>query len=206
MVVMGLGERMNDKSRGNGISMLIMIGSIARLPEALFKEFISRLGDAGGGLIMFLGEIVILLLVIAFSIMLVQGTRKVPVQYAKRLVGNKQYGGVRQYIPLKVNAAGVMPIIFAQAIMMVPLIFAKYNSSDVQNFWHIFMDNTGFWYNFVLALLIILFTYFYTALIMNPKQMAEDMKRNNVFIPGVKTGKKTENDLAVNLASVTFPF
>ena len=144
MFVMWLGERMTDKGIGNGISMLIMIGIIARLPEALFKEFVSRLGDAGGGLIMFLGEIVILLLVIAFSIMLVQGTRKVPVQYAKRLVGNKQYGGVRQYIPLKVNAAGVMPIIFAQAIMMIPLIFVRYNS-DVQNFWHIFMDNTGFW-------------------------------------------------------------
>ena len=205
MFVMWLGERMTDKGIGNGISMLIMIGIIARLPEALFKEFISRLGDAGGGLIMFLGEIVILLLVIAFSIMLVQGTRKVPVQYAKRLVGNKQYGGVRQYIPLKVNAAGVMPIIFAQAIMMVPLLFARYNSSDVQSFWHVFMDNTGFWYNFVLALLIILFTYFYTALMVNPKQMAEDMKRNNGFIPGVKPGKKTEEYLDIIMSRITLP-
>ena len=133
MFVMWLGERMTDKGIGNGISMLIMIGIIARLPAALLKEFVSRLNDAGGGLIMFLGEIIVWLLVIAFSIMLVQATRKIPVQYAKRMVGNKQYGGARSYIPLKVNAAGVMPIIFAQAIMMIPIIFASYNTSDVSN-------------------------------------------------------------------------
>ena len=205
MFVMWLGERMTDKGIGNGISMLIMIGIIARLPAALLKEFVSRLNDAGGGLIMFLGEIIVWLLVIAFSIMLVQATLKIPVQYAKRMVGNKQYGGARSYIPLKVNAAGVMPIIFAQAIMMIPIIFASYNTSDVSNFWRAFMDNTGFWYNFVLALLIIAFTYLYTAMIMNPKQMAEDMKRNNGFIPGVKPGKKTVEYIDEIMSRITLP-
>ncbi|HPW89942.1 MAG TPA: SecY family transport protein, partial [Paludibacteraceae bacterium] len=189
----------------NGISMLIMIGIIARFPAAIMQEFISRLGDAGGGLIMFLGEIVVLLLVIAGSILLVQGTRKVPVQYAKRVVGNKQYGGVRQYIPLKVNAAGVMPIIFAQAIMMVPIMIAGFNPEKFNNFMRVFMDNTSFWYNFVFALMIIAFTYFYTAITINPTQMAEDMKRNNGFIPGVKPGKKTAEYIDVIMSRITLP-
>jgi preprotein translocase subunit SecY len=205
MFVMWLGERMTDRGIGNGISMLIMIGIIARFPAAITQEFISRIGDAGGGLVMFLAEIVILLVVIAFSILLVQGTRKVPVQYAKRMVGNKQYGGVRQYIPLKVNAAGVMPIIFAQAIMMVPIMFAGFNSDGVSGFMQAFMDNTGFWYNFVFALLIIVFTYFYTAITVNPTQMAEQMKLNNGFIPGVKPGKKTAEYLDVIMSRITLP-
>ncbi|HQB68634.1 MAG TPA: preprotein translocase subunit SecY [Paludibacteraceae bacterium] len=205
MFVMWLGERMTDKGIGNGISMLIMIGIIARFPAAIMQEFISRLGDAGGGLIMFLGEIVVLLLVIAGSILLVQGTRKVPVQYAKRVVGNKQYGGVRQYIPLKVNAAGVMPIIFAQAIMMVPIMIAGFNPEKFNNFMRVFMDNTSFWYNFVFALMIIAFTYFYTAITINPTQMAEDMKRNNGFIPGVKPGKKTAEYIDVIMSRITLP-
>ncbi|MGM9805954.1 MAG: preprotein translocase subunit SecY [Candidatus Aphodosoma sp.] len=205
MFVMWLGERMTDRGIGNGISMLIMIGIIARFPAAVTQEFISRLGDAGGGLVMFLAEIVILLLVIAFSILLVQGTRKVPVQYAKRMVGNKQYGGVRQYIPLKVNAAGVMPIIFAQAIMMVPIMFAGFNPEKVGNFMSAFMDNTGFWYNIVFALLIILFTYFYTAITINPTQMAEQLKQNNGFIPGVKPGKKTAEYLDEIMSRITLP-
>ena len=205
MFVMWLGERMTDRGIGNGISMIIMIGIIARFPAALIQEFISRTTDAAGGLVMFLAEIVILLVVIAFSILLVQGTRKVPVQYAKRMVGNKQYGGVRQYIPLKVNAAGVMPIIFAQAIMMVPIMFAGFNSDGVSGFMQAFMDNTGFWYNFVFALLIIVFTYFYTAITVNPTQMAEQMKLNNGFIPGVKPGKKTAEYLDVIMSRITLP-
>ena len=205
MFVMWLGERMTDRGIGNGISMIIMIGIIARFPAAIMQEFISRTTDAAGGLVMFLAEIVILLVVIAFSILLVQGTRKVPVQYAKRMVGNKQYGGVRQYIPLKVNAAGVMPIIFAQAIMMVPIMFAGFNSDGVSGFMQAFMDNTGFWYNFVFALLIIVFTYFYTAITVNPTQMAEQMKLNNGFIPGVKPGKKTAEYLDVIMSRITLP-
>ncbi len=205
MFVMWLGERMTDKGIGNGISMIIMIGIIARFPAAIIQEFISRSGDAGGGLIMFLAEIVILLLVIAASILLVQGTRKIPVQYAKRVVGNKQYGGVRQYIPLKVNAAGVMPIIFAQAIMMVPIMLAGFNADGVGNFMRVFMDNTGFWYNFVFALMIIAFTYFYTAITINPTQMAEEMKRNNGFIPGVKPGKKTAEYIDIIMSRITLP-
>lgn len=205
MFVMWLGERMTDKGIGNGISMIIMIGIIARFPSAVIQEFISRAGDAGGGLIMFLGEIVVLLLVIAASILLVQGTRKVPVQYAKRVVGNKQYGGVRQYIPLKVNAAGVMPIIFAQAIMMVPIMLAGFNAEGVSNFMRVFMDNTSFWYNFVFAIMIVAFTYFYTAITINPTQMAEEMKRNNGFIPGVKPGKKTAEYIDMIMSRITLP-
>ena len=206
MFVMWLGERITDKGIGNGISFIILIGIIARLPRSFYAEFLSRLGDAGGGLVMFILEIVLLLVVIAASIMLVQGTRKIPVQYAKRVVGNKQYGGVRQYIPLKINAAGVMPIIFAQAIMFIPLTLAGFaNSETVSSFVGAFMDNTGFWYNFVFATLIILFTYFYTAITVNPTQMAEDMKRNNGFIPGVKPGKRTAEYLDVIMSRITLP-
>ncbi len=205
MFVMWLGERMTDKGIGNGISMLIMIGIIARFPSAIIQEFISRLTDAGGGLVMFLFELVVLLLVIAASILLVQGTRRIPVQYAKRVVGNKQYGGVRQFLPLKVNAAGVMPIIFAQAIMMVPIMLAGFNAEGVNNFMRVFMDNTGFWYNFVFAILIIAFTYFYTAITINPTQIAEDMKRNNGFIPGIKPGKKTAEYIDEIMSRITLP-
>ena len=206
MFVMWLGERITDKGIGNGISFIILIGIIARFPGAVIKEFASRLGDAGGGLVMFLAEIVFLLVVIAFSILLVQGTRKIPVQYAKRVVGNKQYGGVRQYIPLKVNAANVMPIIFAQAIMFIPITLVGFSNSEVAaGFISVFMNNTGFWYNFVFALLIIMFTYFYTAIIMQPTQMAEDMKHNNGFIPGVKPGKKTAEYIDTIMSRITLP-
>ena len=205
MFVMWLGERITDKGIGNGISMIIMIGIISRFPSAVIREFAFRLGDAGGGLVMFLIEILALLIVIGLAIMLVQGTRKIPVQYAKRVVGNKQYGGVRQYIPLKVNAAGVMPIIFAQAIMMVPIMIAGYNSDGTTGFMRHFMDNHGFWYNFVFAIMIIAFTYFYTAVTVNPKQMAEDMKRNNGFIPGIKPGKQTAEYLDVIMSRITLP-
>jgi preprotein translocase subunit SecY len=206
MFVMWLGERITDKGVGNGISFIILIGIIANFPGAVIREFASRFTDAGGGLVMFLLELIILLLVIGASIMLVQGTRKITVQYAKRVVGNKQYGGVRQYIPLKINAAGVMPIIFAQAIMFIPLTLAGFaNSETVSSFVGAFMDNTGFWYNFVFAVLIILFTYFYTAITINPTQMAEDLKRNNGFIPGCKPGKHTAEFLDEVMSRITLP-
>lgn len=206
MFVMWLGERITDKGVGNGISFIILIGIIARFPGAIIKEFASRFVDTGGGLVMFILEIIFLILVIAASIMLVQGTRKVTVQYAKRVVGNKQYGGVRQYLPLKINAAGVMPIIFAQAIMFIPLAFVGYAQSDAMSgFAAAFMNNTGFWYNFVFATLIILFTYFYTAITINPTQMAEDLKRNNGFIPGCKPGKNTAEFLDEIMSRITLP-
>jgi preprotein translocase subunit SecY len=205
-IVMWLGERITDKGIGNGISFIILVGIISRFPGAVIKEFASRLTDAGGGLVMFLVEVVFLLLVIAASIMLVQGTRKIPVQYAKRVVGNKQYGGVRQYIPLKINAAGVMPIIFAQAIMFIPITLAGFTHSEAVNtFVGAFMNNNGFWYNLVFGLLIIAFTYFYTAITINPTQMAEDMKRNNGFIPGIKPGKRTAEYLDEIMSRITLP-
>ena len=155
---------------------------------------------------MFLFEILFLLLVMAGAILLVQGTRKVVVQYAKRIIGNKQYGGARQYIPLKVNAANVMPIIFAQAIMFIPISLAGFsNTGENSTFMRAFMDNTGFWYNFVFALLIIAFTYFYTAITINPTQMADDLKRNNGFIPGVKPGKATKEFLDEIMSRITLP-
>ncbi|WP_297329130.1 preprotein translocase subunit SecY [uncultured Bacteroides sp.] len=206
MFILWLGERITDKGIGNGISFIILIGIIARLPQSLFQELISRMTDKTGGLVMFLIEIVILLVVIAAAILLVQGTRKIPVQYAKKIVGNKQYGGARQYIPLKVNAAGVMPIIFAQAIMFIPITFIGF--SDVNNasgFVRAFTDHTSFWYNFVFAVMIILFTYFYTAITINPTQMAEDMKRNNGFIPGIKPGKKTAEYIDDIMSRITLP-
>jgi len=207
MFVMWLGERITDKGVGNGISFIILVGIIARFPRAVIQEFISRLSGSGnGGLIMFILEILLLLLVIAFAVMLVQGTRKVPVQYAKRVVGNKQYGGVRQYIPLKVNAANVMPIIFAQAIMFIPITLANFSKSEnIGAFVGSLMDHTGFWYNFIFALLIIAFTYFYTAITVQPNQMAEEMKRNNGFIPGIKPGKRTAEYLDDIMSRITLP-
>jgi len=206
LFVMWLGERITEKGIGNGISLLIMIGIIARLPSSLNDEFFSRLNE-GGGLVMFLVEIIALFLVVAFVIMLVQGTRRIPVQFAKKIVGNKQFGGVRQYIPLKVNAAGVMPIIFAQAIMFIPATIAQFfpESTTWQGFAGAFTDFVSFWYNFTFALLIILFTYFYTAISVNPNQMAEDMKKNGGFIPGVKPGKKTAEFIDNVMSRITLP-
>ena len=206
MFVLWLGERITDKGIGNGISFIILVGIIARLPHSLFQEFVSRTSEKTGGLVMFLFEMLFLLLVIAGAILLVQGTRKVPVQYAKRIIGNKQYGGARQYIPLKVNAANVMPIIFAQAIMFIPISIVGFSSTGEQSgFWAAFMDNTGFWYNFVFAVLIILFTYFYTAITINPTQMSDDLKRNNGFIPGIKPGKQTAEYIDVIMSRITLP-
>lgn len=206
LFIMWLGEKITDKGIGNGISLIIMIGIIARLPFALFGEFISRMEEQGGGLVMFVVELAILVFVILLTILLVKGTRKIPVQYAKRIVGNKQYGGVRQYIPLRVNSAGVMPIIFAQAIMFLPLTLAGFAESEtLTGFASTFTNINGFWYNFVFAILIILFTYFYTAITVNPQQMAEDMKRNGGFIPGVKPGKKTVDFIDNVMSRITLP-
>lgn len=200
MFVMWLGERITDKGLGNGISLIIMIGIISRLPFAFLSEIKSRTAG-NGGLIIFLIELVILLLVIVGSILLVQGTRRIPVQFAKKIVGNKQYGGVRQYIPLKVNAAGVMPIIFAQAIMFIPAAISGFSG----NSGGIFSERYGFWYNTIFAILIILFTYFYTAIMVNPNQLADDMKRNGGFIPGVKPGKKTAEFIDQVMSRITLP-
>ncbi|MCE1167411.1 MAG: preprotein translocase subunit SecY [Sphingobacteriia bacterium] len=206
LFVMWLGEKITDKGIGNGISLIIMIGIIARLPFALFGELASRMEQQGGGLVFFVLEIAVLIVVILITILLVQGTRRIPVQYAKRVVGNKQYGGTRQYIPLKVNAAGVMPIIFAQAIMFLPLTLAGFAQSEsLTGFFAAFTNINGFWYNFMFAFLIIIFTYFYTAITVNHNQMAEDMKKNGGFIPGVKPGKKTAEFIDAVMSRITLP-
>jgi preprotein translocase subunit SecY len=205
LFVMWLGERITDKGIGNGISLLIMVGIVARLPFALFSEFASKLEDQGGGLVIFFIELLSLVFVIMLCILLVQGTRRIPVQYAKRIVGNKQYGGVRQYIPIKVNAAGVMPIIFAQAIMFIPVTLSGFSGDGSSKFALALSDFQGFWYNLIFAVLIIAFTYFYTAVAINPKQMSDDMKKNGGFIPGIKPGKKTEEFFDNVLSKITLP-
>ena len=202
MFVMWLGERITDRGIGNGISLIIMVGIIARLPFAIFAEAAQRFNQTNGGALMFLIEIVILFLVFIATIALVQGQRKVPVQYAKRVVGNRQYGGVRQYIPLKINAAGVMPI-FAQALMMFPLLLSRFDAS--QGLAATLSDYTGFWYNFIFGLLVVAFTYFYTAVTVNPTMMAEEMKKNGGFIPGVKPGKKTADYIDAIMSRITLP-
>jgi preprotein translocase subunit SecY len=204
--VMWLGERITDKGLGNGISLIIMVGIMARLPRALFDELTGRMNQ-NGGLVVFLIEIVALGAVIAGIILLIQGTRRIPVNFAKKIVGNKQYGGVRQYIPLKVNAAGVMPIIFAQAIMFIPATIAQFfpESSASQGILTTFSNITSFGYNFVFAVLIILFTYFYTAIAVNSNQMAEDMKKNGGFVPGVKPGRQTANFIDEVISRITLP-
>jgi preprotein translocase subunit SecY len=210
MMIMWLGEKMTDKGIGNGISIIILVGILARFPGAIVQEFTNRLNTAQGGLVMFLVEIVILFAVTAGAVMLTQGTRKVPVQYAKRIVGNKQYGGARQYIPLKVNAANVMPIIFAQALMFIPITLAGFGQNqDASGFsgWvsRNFGDMNGVWYNVIYFIMIVLFTYFYTAITVRPTQMAEEMKKNSGFIPGVKPGKKTAEYLDSIMSRITLP-
>ncbi len=206
MFILWLGERITDKGIGNGVSIIIMIGIIARLPMAFYQELSSRLENlSGGGLVMFLIEIVILLCVICASILLVQGTRKIPVQYAKRVVGGQQFGGARQYIPLKLFAANVMPIIFAQALMFIPIMMIGYSSAQATPVMQMLVDHTSWLYNVIFALLIIAFTYFYTAITLNPTQMAEDMKRNNGFIPGVKPGKSTADYIDQIMSRITLP-
>lgn len=206
MFVLWLGERITDKGIGNGISFIILIGIIARLPHALVAEFTLRVSSSAGGLVAFLAEIVFLLFVSAGAILLVQGTRRVPVQYAKRVIGNKQFGGARQYIPLKVNAANVMPIIFAQAIMFIPVsVMGMFNPGQQGGVIAALTNTTGWWYNIIFAILILLFTYFYTAITINPTQMAEDLKRNNGFIPGIKPGKPTRDYIDTIMDRITLP-
>ncbi|WP_337784470.1 preprotein translocase subunit SecY, partial [Prevotella sp.] len=206
MFVLWLGERITDKGVGNGISLIIMIGIIARLPQAFIQETSSRFtAITNGGLVMFIIELLILYIVVCASLLLTQGTRRVPVQYAKRVVGNKQYGGARQYIPLKLFAANVMPIIFAQALMFIPLAIVQYSTDANNEVIRSLMDHRSLLYNIVFALLIIAFTYFYTAITLNPTQMAEDMKRNNGFIPGVKPGKDTADYIETVMSRITFP-
>ena len=200
MFIMWLGEKITDRGIGNGVSLIIMVGIVARLPHALIAEFNTRFTEATGGMIMLIVELVLLFLVFMATIALVQATRRIPVQYAKRIVGNKQYGGVRQYIPLKINAANVMPIIFAQALMFVPMLFVKVAPNFAAAFAY-----QGFWYNFTFAVLVIAFTYFYTAIVVNPAMMAEDMKRNGGFIPGVKPGKKTVEYIDTIMTRITLP-
>ncbi|MBR4381734.1 MAG: preprotein translocase subunit SecY [Bacteroidaceae bacterium] len=206
MFILWLGERITDKGVGNGISLIIMIGIIARLPQAFIQEVTSRFtAITGGGLVMFIVEILILYAVVCAAIMLTQATRKVPVQYAKKLVGNQQLGGARQYIPLKLFAANVMPIIFAQALMFIPLAIVQYSSDNLSWFTRSLLDNRSLLYNIVYVLLIVAFTYFYTAITLNPTQMAEDMKRNNGFIPGVKPGKDTADHIEEIMSRLTLP-
>ena len=206
---MWLGERITDKGIGNGISLLIMVGIIASLPQAFLQEFASKM-DLNGGLVLFIIEIALLMIVILLSVALVQAVRRVPVQYAKRTTGGRTFSGsmARQYIPLKVNAAGVMPIIFAQAIMFIPvtvLSYAGLQDSNMNVLVSMFSNIQGFWYNLVFAVLIILFTYFYTAIQVNTNQMAEDLKRNGGFIPGIKPGKQTAEFLDTVLSRITLP-
>jgi preprotein translocase subunit SecY len=205
LFVMWLGEKITDKGIGNGISLIIMVGIIAQLPGAFATEFISRNGGAGG-LIAFIVEIVGLIGVVMFTILIVQGTRKISVQYAKRIVGNKQYGGVRQYIPLKVNAAGVMPIIFAQALMFIPQTVSQFFPNVSSNGILIALANYNSWeHNLLFGILIILFTYFYTAITVNPNQMADDMKKNGGFIPGIKPGRTTAEFIDGVISRITLP-
>lgn len=203
MFIMWLGERITDRGIGNGISLIIMVGIIARLPYAFAAEVATRVSQSTGSILMLIVELVFLFLVFVATIALVQGVRKIPVQYAKRVVGNKQYGGVRQYIPLKINAAGVMPIIFAQALMLFPLIFASFDAT--RGLAATLGNYQGFWYNFIFAILVVLFTYFYTAVTVNPTMMAEEMKKNGGFIPGVKPGKKTAEYLDSIMSRITLP-
>ena len=203
MFVMWLGERITDRGIGNGISLIIMIGIVARLPYALMAEIQEKVSTNNGGVILLIVELVLWFFVVVAAIALVQAVRRVPVQYAKRVVGNRQYGGVRQYIPLKINAAGVMPIIFAQALMLFPLIFSRWDAT--RGLAATLGNYQGFWYNFIFFILIVIFTYFYTAVTVNPTMMAESMKRDGGFIPGVKPGKKTVEYLDGIMSRVTLP-
>ena len=204
MFVMWLGERITDRGIGNGISLIIMIGIVARLPYALVAEIGQKFqGNGVGGPLILVVELVIWFLVIIAAIAIVQAVRKVPVQYAKRVIGNKQYGGVRQYLPLKINAAGVMPIIFAQALMMFPMLLGRWDAT--RGIAAAFSSYTNVWYNIVFAFLVIVFTYFYTAVTVNPTMMAEDMKKNGGFIPGVKPGKKTAEYIDAIMSRITLP-
>ncbi len=204
LFVMWLGERITERGLGNGISLIIMIGILAEFPQSFAQEVVGRMGPGGGGLVLLLVEVVLWVLIIAGCILLVQGTRRIPVQFAKRVQGNKQFGGVRNYIPLKVNAAGVMPIIFAQAIVLIPMYVAQAFDQPPQ--WLLGLANAqGIFYNLLLFSMVVMFTYFYTAITVNPVQLADDMKRNGGFIPGVKPGKQTADHIDELLSRITLP-
>ncbi len=205
LFVMWLGEKIQDKGLGNGISIIIMIGILGRLPQALAQEFTAKSAKGGGGLLIFLIEIAVLIAIILGTIVLIQGVRKVPVNYAKQIVGNRQFGGARQFLPLKVNSSGVMPIIFAQAIMFLPTLFSFTHLDSAQGIVKVFSDPSNAWYMVVYGVMVIAFTFLYTALIFNPKQMSEDLKRNNGFIPGVKPGQPTADYIGTIMDRITFP-
>jgi preprotein translocase subunit SecY len=202
---MWLGEKIQDKGLGNGTSIIIMVGILARLPQNLIQEFGSKQQKGGGGLLIFLIEIAILVAVIMALIVLVQGVRKIPVNYAKQIIGNRQFGGARQFLPVKVNSAGVMPIIFAQAIMFLPTLVSFTNIDSAQGIVRIFNDHSNVWYMVIYSVMVIGFTFLYTALIFNPKQISEDLKRNNGFVPGVKPGQPTADYIGSIMDKITLP-
>jgi preprotein translocase subunit SecY len=201
---MWLGEKITDKGIGNGISMLIMIGIISRLPGTLIGEVVSR--GMSGALALIL-ELVALFFVVMAVVALTQATRRIPIQYAKQVIGNKMYGGKRDYIPLKVNASGVMPIIFAQALMFIPsMVAGLWRDTEVGNYiGSTFQDMFSWQYNLVFGILILLFTFFYTAITVNPNDIADNLKRNGGFIPGVKPGKQTSEFIDQVLTKITLP-
>ncbi len=205
LFVMWLGEKIQDKGLGNGVSLIIMIGILARFPQSVIQEFAAKTTRGGGGLLIFLIEIVAFILVVMGLIVLTLGVRKIPINYAKQIVGNRQFGGARQFLPIKVNSAGVMPIIFAQAIMFLPTLVSFTKIESAKGIVRIFNDHTNVWYMLVYSVMVIAFTFLYTALIFNPKQIAEDLKRNNGFIPGIKPGQPTADYIGTIMDKVTLP-
>ncbi|MGZ5253280.1 MAG: preprotein translocase subunit SecY [Flavitalea sp.] len=203
LFVMWLGEKITDKGLGNGASIIIMVGILARLPQAFWQEWQAKIPRGGGGLLIFVIEIALLIGIIMGLIVLIQGVRKIPVQYAKQIVGNRQFGGARQFLPMKVNSSGVMPIIFAQAILFLPTLLSNFETT--QGIARIFGDHSNFWYMAIYAIMVIGFTFLYTALIFNPKQIADDLKRNNGFIPGVKPGQPTADYIGSVMDKITLP-
>jgi len=204
LFVMWMGEKITDKGLGNGTSLIIMIGILARLPQAFVQE-LSAKSIPAGHILIFIVEIVILIAIIMGCIILIQGVRKVPVNYAKQIVGNRQFGGARQFLPLKVNSAGVMPIIFAQAIMFLPTLITLGNANRQTALGGMFTDHRNFGYMLIYSVVVIGFTFLYTALIFNPKQIAENLKQNNGFIPGVKPGQPTADYIGSVMDKITFP-
>ncbi|HKP32669.1 MAG TPA: preprotein translocase subunit SecY [Chitinophagaceae bacterium] len=205
LFVMWLGEKITDKGLGNGTSLIIMVGILARLPQSTMQEWISKSTRGGGGLLLFIIEIAVLVAVIMGLIVLIQGVRKIPVNYAKQIVGGRQFTGARQFLPIKVNSAGVMPIIFAQAIMFLPTLISYTNFENKEGIARIFADSRDYWHMLIYAVVVIAFTFLYTALIFNPKQIAEDLKRNNGFIPGVKPGQPTADYIGSIMDKITLP-
>lgn len=205
LFVMWLGEKITDKGLGNGTSLIIMIGILARLPNAASQEFTAKLAEGSGGILKLVIEVAIMIAIIMGLIVLIQGVRKVPVNYAKQIVGNRQFGGARQFLPLKVNSAGVMPIIFAQAIMFLPTLISYTSFENKQGILSIFSDPKNYYHMMIYGVIVIAFTFLYTALIFNPKQIADDLKRNNGFIPGVKPGQPTADFIGGVMDKITLP-